>query len=115
MPRFYEHNVEQSRNRRSLQRKQSERAVEIRGEGDVAVEFAIRELQFVAMHGLPDCYGSFTDFLFDFYPDLSWSLRKSQAQIEQILADDRIQFVATRIKEDWAFDMIEELSDAAAR
>lgn len=108
MPKFYKHNVEESRKLRDGWRKQ---LADVQGRAYHA-NFAILQLQHVAEHGLPDCYTSFGDFLCDFYPDLSWNASHSSIEIQLILKDDRFDAIVDSIKKDWEHDMRAELQAA---
>lgn len=58
---------------------------------------------------LPDCYNSFEDFLWDFWPNFSWNSEGRAPQLKFLLALAGIDEVCEEIKTKYGFDMKEEL------
>ena len=63
MPKFYPHNAEEYRALHEQFRKDAN--------GDWVMSNFL-QLKYIAENGLPDCYTSFEDFTYDFFPDFSW-------------------------------------------
>lgn len=105
--KFYKHNIEQS---------QHEHAIRFTKAGQqniipVLAENQILHLVDIAERGLPDCYTSFKDFLYDFWPDFSWTPKKSIPEVEVVLADPRFKKIVPVLEETWGVDMEKELQD----
>lgn len=74
---------------------------------------ALFKLLYIAEKGLPDCYESFEEYLFDFYPSLPWNLEGQKVAIQTIQKDPRFESeVVPAILRDWNYDMKKELEEA---
>ena len=102
--KFYPHDVEKSRRERD-QRMQKARSQDII---PVLAEQQILHLVDISENGLPDCYGSFDEYLYDFWPDFSWT-SQSRVEVRAVLADSRFKRIVPVLKETWGVDMVEEL------
>ena len=105
---FYMHDVEACRKIHRLRLRACDAKYE-RHSLEWFAEFTINHLEHVACWGLPDCYGSFTDFLFDFWPDLPWDDRSSIV-CRMVLDDPRLTKIASTIEAEWGIDMTAELT-----
>jgi hypothetical protein len=103
--KFYKHDMEVSR------RESSERMQKAKAQDKIPTlaEYQILHLVDIAERGLPDCYDSFEDFLFDFWPDFSWNEEKSHPEIQAVLDDPRFKKIVPVLKETWGIDMEEDL------
>lgn len=108
MSKFYKHNID------DCIRKQADRRRKANAQNaiPVASENQILHLIQISEEGLPDCYKSFTDFLFDFWPDFSWVPQEAKLEVQAVLSDSRFKEVAPILKEAWDVDMKEELTRA---
>ena len=77
----------------------------------VLAENQVLHLIDIAEKGLPDCYNSFDEFLSDFWPDFSWTPKKSVPEITAVLADSRFKKIVPVLKETWGVNMEKELRD----
>jgi len=103
---FYPHNMEESRNSSS---KRDEKAQSQPGV-PILVEPQILHLIEIAENGLPDCYESFDDFLFDFWMDFTWNAEKSIEEAKAVFKDPRIKKVIPILNVTWDIDMEEILT-----
>lgn len=74
------------------------------------VELQILHLIEIAKNGLPDCYKSFNDFLFDFWPDFTWDIEKSKKEAKAVFKDPRIKKIIPILNETWNINMEEILT-----
>lgn len=112
MPKFYEHNTSESR---QLRNSLMEQAVKL-FPNDRSMQLAEHnrlQLLHVTEHGLPNCYSSFTDFLWDFYPDFSWD-SKMVNEILYIMDHESFNTIVNGIERDWNFNMRDEFNKAVA-
>lgn len=72
-------------------------------------ELQILLLDHISWRGLPDCYKSFKDFLYDFYPSFSWNERAGD-EMEIVVKDVRFDAISERIKKLFDFDIKHELT-----
>jgi len=76
-------------------------------------EYNLLKLEYFAEHGLPSCYPTFQDMLYDFYPDFSWNDTGLKQEVNYILAQtERFEKVRVAILREWNFDMNAELQQA---
>ncbi len=75
-------------------------------------EYNILHLQDIAKKGLPDCYESFDDFMYDFYPDFAWTPKDSKEQLGMVVADSRCTAIVVGIQDMFGFDMKDEFDRA---
>jgi hypothetical protein len=108
MSKFYEDDTNLALQKRDERLK----AAKAQNKIPVLAEYAILHLQEIAKNGLPDCYKSFDEFLYDFYPDFSWNPDESSKEIQAVLNDPRFKEVVPILKKDWNIDMKEELEKA---
>lgn len=109
---FYPHNLQESRQRRDYFHKQAEIK---HGEGMSAAWFAeynLLQLNHIAEFGLPDCYKSFKDFLYDFWADFSYDMVDRFVSINLMLGDERWANIQNQIKEKFDYDISSELVNA---
>jgi hypothetical protein len=97
---FYKHDIAAAQELRMVLSEQAKGS---------SAEFQILHLQHIAEHGLPDCYDSFGSFLFDFYPDFSWTPHASMTQMQAVVNDTRFPHIAQQIQNMFGFDMRAEL------
>lgn len=76
---------------------------------DWFAELKILELQYIGEHGLPDCYESVDEFLYDFWPGLPWNTKGLHEAINFILADERFPAAKAAVLNTIQFDMEVEL------
>jgi len=75
-------------------------------------EHAICKLLGVIKKGIPDCYDTFEDYVFDFWFDLSWDEEGHIRDVKVILADKRFtDIIVPGIKKKFNFDMKKELEE----
>jgi len=108
--KFYKHGIEKSR------QESADRMTKAQAQNNIPVlaENQILHLIDIAKNGLPDCYGSFDEFLYDFWPDFSWSMTQAIPEIKAVLADSRFKKIVSVLKETWGIDMEKELQDGLA-
>jgi hypothetical protein len=68
---------------------------------------ALKKLEVYCKTGLPDCYTSFEDQLFDFYPDLPWDPVGMKIALEHIL--EKHEPTLLLVKETFKFDMLADI------
>lgn len=103
--KFYPHDMAVSR-RESADRRQK---AGVQSRIPVLAEYQILHLVDISERGLPDCYDSFKDFLFDFWPDFSWKKEQSDPEVRAVLDDPRFKEIVPVLKNTWGVDMEEEL------
>lgn len=108
--RYYPHSIEESREIRD--KWMHEAKIKYPDHIHQLAEHAILHLQDVSVRGLPDCYDSFVDSLYDFYPDLPWDREGSVKAIKLILSDSRFEAICAGISNLFNFDMKAELKNA---
>ncbi|MFA5766303.1 MAG: hypothetical protein WC919_00070 [Candidatus Paceibacterota bacterium] len=113
MSRFYPHVVENEVAIHDAMMAEASKVGEMHSDAWF-VEFNLRHLEGVAANGLPDCYDDFEDFLWDFYPGLSWKPEERKNQIRSILDSPRFAAAAAQIQSDWGFDMRADLEKSDA-
>lgn len=106
MPKFYEHDVNQSR---EMSQKRSEAAAHITDSAERLGFMALMELKELSEIGLPDCYNSIQDYLFDFWPNLPWDEEGRIKAIGYVLNSKEFTEINKTIKEVWDFDFAAEL------
>jgi hypothetical protein len=108
MGNFYNHNLPQAQ---KAQQFLYELAAQLHPESEAhrVAEERILYLIEICISGLPNCYASFTDMLYDFWPNFSWNKEKLNTEVQIVLADPRIHTIAKTIAKDWGHDMIDEL------
>jgi hypothetical protein len=79
---------------------------------DWFAEYSIAKLQHVADWGLPDCYKTFTDYLFDFWPDLPLGSEKALSVCFAIVNDDRFHKILVTIHGEWGVNMLDVLAES---
>ena len=109
MAKFYKHNIEDSRTQHARRSQTCNQKHQPHSDLWFA-EWAILHLEHIACWGLPDCYGSFRDFLFDFWPNLPWDETRSNIVCGLILDDPRFAKIAEDIEQEWGHDMTAELT-----
>lgn len=72
-------------------------------------EYNLLHLQHVGEYGLPNCYVSAEDFLYDFWPDLPWDLRGQRAVARLMLSDPRFPAIRDAVQASIGHDMRVEL------
>ncbi len=105
---FYKHDVEQSR-KESAERHRLAQIAFPNSQPHRVVEYQILKLAHIANFGLPDCYESFQDMLYDFWPDFSWNDKDRVNEVNLVLADSRLDQIAETITREWGYDIIDEL------
>jgi hypothetical protein len=76
------------------------------------IEYQIIHLIDIAKNGLPDCYTSFGDFLFDFWPNFTWDVEKSLEEAKAVFADPRVKKIIPILNMTWNIDMEKILTAA---
>ncbi|MFA5750431.1 MAG: hypothetical protein WC895_04370, partial [Candidatus Shapirobacteria bacterium] len=105
--KFYPHDVQLARQRRNKRQQEASKKHPSKTRKWFA-EYNLLQLQEIVDNGLDDVYGSFEDFLFDFFTDFSWDAGASE-EAQLMLADPRFSSIASKIKEDWGTDIKDEL------
>jgi hypothetical protein len=104
MPKFYKHNIEESRKLYYGLLNEVEKKYERRSP-ERSAEFVIQRLLHVIQHGLPDCYASIRDFLYDLDADFHHTKDGMMRQIQIMLDDPRIPEVFEAIQREWHYDL----------
>jgi len=109
MSKFYISSNESEQNR---ELRLAEKVKEENASGDLGRQGLIQLLD-VVEHGISDVYGTFEEFIFDFWFDLSWDPDGQRKDIQTILADSRFEdVVCPAILKEWCFDVKEEFQKA---
>lgn len=107
---FYKHDISQSVSERNKRHVQATDKFP-RHSNEWFAEYNLLHLQQISEKGLPNCYASFQDFLYDLYPDFSWDDRRDE-QINLILADTRWPAIEQGIQRLFDFSMTKEFQQA---
>lgn len=62
--------------------------------------------------GLDPAYTNFDDFLWDFYPDFSWNVNESKAQLIALSEDPEWVALTAELKAKRGFDFVETVTKA---
>jgi len=107
---FYAHNIDES-----IELNKNLHAVArlniVTNDNWVTVEKLILQLQSISVNGLPDCYTSFGDYLYDMYPELSWGT-KLVDELRQLQNDSRFVDICSGITKLFDFDFAAEINKA---
>ena len=107
MSKFYPHNISTSvRNSRIRNT-----AAKLQTNIPTLAESQILHLLEINEQGLPDCYKSFGEFLYDFWPDFSWNVLKSVGEITAVLNDARFKGIVESLNSEWNIDIVQELAE----
>jgi hypothetical protein len=74
-----------------------------------AVEERIIDLTDICVHGLPNCYANFNEFLTDFHFDFPYTGEERTKQLHLLATDPRIDGISKIINENWGFDLATSL------
>lgn len=72
------------------------------------VQREVVRLEEILKNGLPACYKTFDQFLFDFFPDFSWN-QDSLDEYAALLADTEWCALAEQVKAKYGYDFKEEI------
>jgi len=104
--KFYPHSTSRGRILASLRRIEAQR----QNINSAVVEYQILHLISIEKNGLPDCYGSFEDFLYDFWPNFTWSAQTAAEEAVKVFEDPRIKAIISSLNETWGIDLEEILT-----
>lgn len=82
------------------------------GDPSKVVEKQLAEIKKIADEGLNEVYDSVSDWLYDFYPDFSWTYEGSFVEIEALLNHPQFEEVAKKFEEVHDFNIKDELKGA---
>ena len=106
---FYPHSVPQQRENSETRLEQAKINIAKNG-NEILAEMQILYLEEICKIGLPDCYDTFNDFLYDFYPNFTWSAQAQVTETLEVLNDKRFSGIKTGIKKLYNFDIQAELA-----
>lgn len=72
----------------------------------------VARLQSILKDGLPKCYKDFNEYLFDFFPDFSWTVDDTLQEMAALLGDERWLQLARLVKAEFGFDFEKQVQDA---